>query len=610
MSENKQPFRQDASVNRSSNKINVDPSQKLNKKNGKDRPDQFIKKMESTMSKKRKNNYKNIEQLENIYDTKPKTNKSVYSKYNYTPGEISEALDELEESMKTIFDSYSTDKNGGKQNKQLEEDTIEGFSNKSSEFYENVFYHEYEFGKKPRRVTRKKLLKIANNARMGKLNITKLKVMLNTGEITDAEYNWLLGFYLNVNGFSWENIETQPKNKGNSKCAKWNKDCGNNGPSLLDIIVYVINKIKQFVGIYFQTLRYISTHIYKSTDGKIDGKPSNNAADVSIIVNILHYLIMTILSIWFAYNWFYITFYKDQTDNPIEIDFSYNILSSLIGIAKAFKHLVQPMILVDLFLRVIVPSNYYKITNTLTYLTIWSLDFSFIGKILSNPILIFIALTLIILFMTCKYSEKFTDMFISYLRDDDVPYQKYLHAAVAYSWMLGITDEIMMAGLKASFGELQNPVITGVFFVIIVLFSHLFIRFGGLFILLYLYIMSYAALAIYSPAGIFGAVKSINIAFESSINNTDNKYPKDEWEKTFINILNIIYTYLFQILYIIVLLYSTGLILLTMKSNSGKIILGSGLIIIICLIAMLIAILSINSNIGIKKSDIDLPKNP
>jgi hypothetical protein len=122
--------------------------------------------------------------------------------------------------------------------------------------------------------------------------------------------------------------------------------------------------------------------------------------------------------------------------------------------------------------------------------------------------------------------------------------------------------------------------------------------------------MSYAALAIYSPAGIFGAVKSINIAFESSINNTDNKYPKDELEKRFINILNIIYTYLFPILYIIVLLYSTGLILLTMKSNSGKIILGSGLIIIICLIAMLIANLSINSNIGIKKSDIDLPKNP
>jgi hypothetical protein len=46
MLENKQPFRQD----------------------DKDSPDQFIKKMEKTMSKKRKNNYKNIGELENIYD--------------------------------------------------------------------------------------------------------------------------------------------------------------------------------------------------------------------------------------------------------------------------------------------------------------------------------------------------------------------------------------------------------------------------------------------------------------------------------------------------------------------------------------------------------------
>jgi hypothetical protein len=50
MSEKKQSFRQD----------------------DRDSPDTFIKKMKNTMSKKRKNNYKGIEELENIYENENK----------------------------------------------------------------------------------------------------------------------------------------------------------------------------------------------------------------------------------------------------------------------------------------------------------------------------------------------------------------------------------------------------------------------------------------------------------------------------------------------------------------------------------------------------------
>jgi hypothetical protein len=46
-----------------------------------------------------------------------------------------------------------------------------------------------------------------------------------------------------------------------------------------------------------------------STDGKMDGNPSKSIDDVSIIENILNYLVLVPLSIYFSYNWFYIMFY-------------------------------------------------------------------------------------------------------------------------------------------------------------------------------------------------------------------------------------------------------------------------------------------------------------
>ena len=68
-------------------------------------------------------------------------------------------------------------------------------------------------------------------------------------------------------------------------------------------------------------LKYISTEIYNSTDGAIDGKPSKNAKDVSVIVNVLHYIIMVPLAIYFSYNWFFITFYRDEENKGLNIDF-------------------------------------------------------------------------------------------------------------------------------------------------------------------------------------------------------------------------------------------------------------------------------------------------
>ena len=158
MSINKQSFREDASANRppKQSKLNTDSSSNFTKQNDKDSPEQFITKMESTISKKRKNNYKNIEELENIYDKKSESKQyidySIEDKMdNYDMTELSEAFDEMEKNVKNAlrpFNSSSTNKkNGGKKKKKIEEDTIEGFSNKYTDNYEEIYKPEYEYDK-------------------------------------------------------------------------------------------------------------------------------------------------------------------------------------------------------------------------------------------------------------------------------------------------------------------------------------------------------------------------------------------------------------------------------------------------------------------------------
>jgi hypothetical protein len=118
--------------------------------------------------------------------------------------------------------------------------------------------------------------------------------------------------------------------------------------------------------------------------------------------------------------------------------------------------------------------------------------------------------------------------------------------------------------------------------------------------------MSYFALSIYSDGGMSAAMKSINLALEASITNTDNKCPPGFWEKLVIKMLELIYKYLFAVLYLIVLAYSTYWIFTSMKSSSGKIILGSTLSMLIAGIIMAIALVSLQGGPSISKSDIDI----
>lgn len=487
------------------------------------------------------------------------------------------------------------------------EDAVEGFSNNNTDTYERIYKPEYEYGKRRRRIGRKQFAELANQAKSGKLNGTKLKQLLNTGRITQSQYNMLFGFSLDFSGFGWKNINAKPKS--NEGCPKWNKNCGDNGTNIMEYIKRLIAYIKKIVGYYSQGLRYVSTLIYKSTDGKLDNKPSKSTNDVSIIANILHYILMTPLSIYFAYNWFFITFYRDPVGQPIKIEFSDMIMKLLRGFLKRlFKRHVQPMILLDTALRIVIPKGYYIVGNAFKGIKIGSVDFSLASNIMTNPLFIFIWLVVVILIMVCAFSEKVADKFLSYLLEKEVPHKSYLHGIALYDWIVGFADVGQMGQLFGLMEVFFNPLGAIFWGIVLEVFSHLTVRFGGLFFILYLYVMSYFAIAIYSVGGVGAAMKNINSAFETAINTTDSKCTPSAWEKFIMNLLNIIYKYLFAILYIMILLYSILLILIKMDSSSSQIILSSALVMVIAIIVMAVKLIAMQNDKGIQKSDIDLPK--
>lgn len=584
------------------------PSYGILANDDKDSPDQFIKKMNNTLSKKKKNNFKNIEELENIYESTGNT-KPAKKKVDNHLLNIKSSVNALDKSIQQIEDSINkVSKKTIKPHKisKTPVDNIEGFSN--TDIYDSIYKPEYEFETEEQPVSTTEYAKLVNDAKSGLLNTTLIKQLMNIGKITESQYNELFGFTLDFSGFEWKNASTPPPNPTNERCSKWNKNCEGGGADIIEWLKRVLNNLKQIMGIYSQILRFISVLIYKSVDGSLDGNPSNSNDDVSIIVNVLHFLIMIPLSIYFAYNWFYITFYKDETGEPITFDFSEKVMSSLKGLLiRLFKCLVQPMILIDSIIRLFIPKSYYTIGEAIQSFIIGPLDFSLIGKIITNPLFIFIWFTLIILHMTCKYSDTILNMFMSYITDAKVPYESYLHGIIAYDWIVGIAAIEIFGKVFGLIETYVSPLTAIFWFLILVIFSHLMIRFAGIFIILYLYAMSYFALSIYSKGGINAAIKSINLAFEASIRTSNVKCPEGEWEKSIKQILELVYKYLYAILYIIVLGYSAMWIFASMKSSSGKIILGSTLSLIVAIIILAVTYVRVSmGKSDIEKSDIDI----
>jgi hypothetical protein len=258
-----------------------------------------------------------------------------------------------------------------------------------------------------------------------------------------------------------------------------------------------------------------------------------------------------------------------------------------------FTALIQPVILVNAFLRAFCPMILDKTIEVLGYLKFGKyLDFTILQVIVMNPIAQFMTLTCIILYLSCKYSEALYAAFISFLGDGKPPASvKWLYLIVAYDIIIGVTRrsssiygtmQSMSDRIEGFAKTLTSPIMSFVTWLLLVIFSFLNIRLAGLFIVVYLYISSYLAVGIYNGVNnkpsIAVAIGAMNTLFRKSVTNIGGRRcpPNPTFlEKLFVIIMELCYDCMAYVLYFAVLSYGIYKYVTELNSNSTKIILSS-----------------------------------
>jgi hypothetical protein len=209
-----------------------------------------------------------------------------------------------------------------------------------------------------------------------------------------------------------------------------------------------------------------------------------------------------------------------------------------------------------------------------------------------NPIAQFMGLTCVILYLSCKYSDKVYNSFISFIgHGKAAPYISFLYLIVAYDIIIGVArrSSSIYGSMQATTDKiagfvktLMSPFSSFVLWLLLVIFSFLNIRLAGLFIIIYLYITSYFAIGIFNgtnnQANATFAISAMNTMFRKSVTNIGGrKCPPNPTflEKLFVVLMELCYDCMIYVLWFAVLSYGLYKYVTELKSNSSKIILSS-----------------------------------
>ena len=452
-----------------------------------DSPDTFIKKMNQTIYKK-KHNYKNIPELDNIYDKpiwtdtftenytsmdnsdKPNSSSALNKKEslkNKLPNTIVSTLEEPESSV--VNEEF----------KQADDDRI--------------YIPDYEYDTS----------QTDNNG--------------SNGNKSQADNNAALGNILSSKGYDWENIPAPKENK--KKCGPDRPDCGESDTD----ITYYINKLKEYIkialGYYPWFLKMIATNLYRSIDGLIDKTPSddqtNSTMDIELLTNILHYIFMASVSWFCAYNWYYITFYKNIPNNAKPHEYR-SIIQLYIKRVSFIKSLVQVMLFVHTYLiqRFIV-NSWFKIFNIFNYFYLF-----FICDFFTNPMVILLIMMIVFLYINCVYSTYFVDTFISFMDDTNFPFQRYIYTLVVFDICIGLSPVSYIERFIQMVKTYFSPITTSAGIIGGMVTSLVLIRLSGIFLMVHMFIMSIFSSTIFSES--HNPIKTISEIQNTIYNQSDD----------------------------------------------------------------------------------------
>ena len=555
--------------------------------------DRILNKMKRITRSKTKQNYKKIDELENIYESN--ASGGVLGQMNdFAKGmrDLQKNLEILEKEMENVEGFTPDDTDGVKDEEGFEdeeegfEDEEEGFEDEEEGFATNlsnglkIYTSEYENNTsggiyKLDKTLYKKLFKLAKQKQLTK---SQLKALLKSGDITQSQYDKLI---------------KAMKSKKSKKTASSGKCKSNRFKEYIDIAVKYVTK---FYTYYYKYLQKLAKQIYNKTDGVIDDKRiANNQKDIDIIAEQINYFLAVPSAIIYAYNWYYIILYKDENNQKIPYTFG-DTLNSFVnnGVLKyLFTALIQPVILLNAFLRKTCPAVIDQIIDFLGYFKFGKyLDFTILKVVAMNPIAQFMVLVCVILYLSCKYSQQVFDAMISFMGHGSPPsYIKWLYVIVAYDIIIGVarrantffgTVQSTADKVNGFIKTLMSPFTSFAMWLVLVIFSFLNIRLAGLFIIIYLYINTYLAMGIYNGVNnkpsIAQAWSDMNTMFRKSVVNIGGRQcPPNPtfFEKLFVVLMELCYECMAYMLYFIILLYGIYRYVTELQSESTKIILSA-----------------------------------
>ena len=584
--------------------------------------EEILQKMETiTKAKKnKKNNYKNVDVLENVYEEpeKPESKTFVGRFTDFAKGltEMQQNMEKINKELEALdvegFEGFAEDEDEGFEGEEEGfddeeegfedeegfegeegfEDEEEGFEDEEEGFEDEEEGFEGEEGFKsygPKKLYRREYeptngglaavdktlyARLMQFARRGKLSKSFLRRLRRQGLISRRQYNRLMR----------RNRRAQRKKKSNSKKSKSRGKCKSN--RFKEFLDKLVKFIRKYTDKYNKLMIEMATYIYEFAGG--NKKSYNARIDIPMIAMQIRYFFMVPFAIYFAYNWYYILLYRDESNQRIPNTFgeTVNDYASYGLLRYLFTSLVQPMIVLNAYFRRLWPWIIESCVNLLSYLRLGKLDFTFLYTFFSNPIVQFMGLALTILYYACKYGDLMYNTFFKLLGTTGsikikMPKDKifrFILLILVFDVIVGVVRHrstiVNLFNRATSIYQMMTaPIITIALWIFLVIFTFVNMHFALLFCILYLYIYSYAALAICGKKGAGSAWNDINQLLRSSVSKIGGRDcpPNPTWiQKVFVILMSQLFNLLIVLMFILVLCYGIYTYIYFMKAESPK----------------------------------------
>ncbi len=341
-------------------------------------------------------------------------------------------------------------------------------------------------------------------------------------------------------------------------------------------IAGIVDKINKGVSYIDKLLfnnfdKYLTTGVgavYDTVEGKTKSSASskNRTADITLIKNQIYYLFAVPIALLITYNWFYITFYKDESNERVSRDINIDTSQFDSILNFLFYYLRKPA---EVF-------NYYVlnfIPNTINTLA----EDNDTVKTYLNPLILFFITLSTIMYVVMHYSSEIKNAVFACINfaSKTVPFSSIVYPIIVFYIIMGFfpTTIFGMAEFAISISILP---ITIVAWIIKMVFTFSSIKLAGLFLTIFILFHSFFSLLLYSNHGYKGTIQKINEYLYTSLKNLNVQHcPPGSmtwFEKLFRILVEIIYKCLYEFIFIMVLVVGIFVYSMYMKSMKCKMI--------------------------------------